>query len=177
MKEKKNKLRFLVQSALFASLLSLLCPWVIPIGTVGITLATMLLLTLALSQKPVVALTVTAVYLAIGALGLPVFSHFTGGFSAFLSPSGGFLIGYLPFVAIPTLTKGRIQRLWVRISSVVAGHLVLYMLGAAFFAAVCQVSLREAFILSVLPFLLPDAIKATLAVYAARLLERRKALL
>ena len=173
MRKNKARIQFLTTSAIAAALLSLLCPFVLPIGTLGITLATMVLLLCAMTLRPSVAITATALYLALGAIGLPVFSHFTGGFAAFTSPSGGFLVGYLPFVSIVALITSRVRGLFARIASLFAAHLVLYLIGSAVFAAVSHTSLGEAVALSVLPFLLPDAIKAAIGLYLATVISRR----
>ena len=39
-----------------------------------------------------------ASYIAVGSLGLPVFSAFKGGIQVVLGPTGGFLFGFLAFV-------------------------------------------------------------------------------
>lgn len=172
MRKNKAKLRFLALTSLFAATLSLLCPWTVPIGSVGITLATCLLLTFSWSLPITVSLTASFVYLALGAIGIPIFSHFTGGFAAFTSPSGGFLIGYLPFVAIAALAR-RSDAIAAKILSALAAHLALYAVGCAVFAAVGEFSLTEAVTLSVLPFLIPDIIKTVIALYLSRLVKRR----
>ena len=100
---KNNRIRFLTRCALFAAILAVVSPFVIPIGQVGITLATLVLLFMSLALKPSETITATALYLSLGAVGLPVFSHFQGGIATFVAPSGGFLLGYLPFVTILSL--------------------------------------------------------------------------
>ena len=170
----RNRAKMLTTSALFAALLAVTCPFVLPLGAIGITLATAVLLFLSLTVKPGEAIIATSLYLALGAIGLPVFSQFTGGIGAFVAPSGGFLIGYLPFVAITALAKRHTSRALAMSLAIIAAHLVLYALGATVFALNASCSLAKAITLTVLPFLLPDAVKALLATYLARLTASRR---
>ena len=41
----------------------------------------------------------TGIYLLLGAVGLPVFSGYQGGFSRLVGPTGGYLVGYI-FIAL-----------------------------------------------------------------------------
>lgn len=169
----KGRTRSLTLSALFAALLAIACPFVIPVGTVGITLATAVLLFAALTAKPSEAITATALYLALGAIGIPVFSHFTGGVGAFLAPSGGFLIGYLPFVAIVALVNKRSQNTLILALATIAAHLALYLIGCSVFLFTTDRTLTEALAITVLPFLIPDALKAAITLPLSRLTHSR----
>lgn len=170
---KRHRAIFLARAALFAAILAVVCPFVIPIGAIGITAASAVLLFFALTVKPAEAITATALYLTLGAVGLPVFSYFTGGFAAFTSPSGGFLIGYLPFVAIASGVANRAPSATRAILAVSLSHVALYAVGTVFFILTTNTSLPEALTLCVLPFLLPDAVKAVLAVSLSRLTRAR----
>lgn len=41
------------------------------------------------------------IYLAIGFIGLPVFSGFTGGIGKVAGPTGGYMIGFLFMIPLP----------------------------------------------------------------------------
>ena len=172
MRQQRKQIRFLAVAALLTSLLAILSPWTVPIGPVGITLATFALLTVALFAPWQLALTATTVYLSLGAIGLPIFSQFTSGITQLASPNGGFLIGYLPFVMIASLTRYAKKPL-IKLLILTFAHIALYAVGGTVFALTLHLSFREALTLSVLPFLLPDAIKAVLAYYTASLLKKR----
>ena len=168
---KNNRIRFLTRCALFAAILAVVSPLVIPIGQVGITLATLVLLFMSLTLKPSEAITATALYLSLGAVGLPVFSHFQGGIAAFVAPSGGFLSGYLPFVILLSLTTKFSRKPLVRILGIVLSHLTLYAIGTVFFAITTSTPLIEALLVTVLPFIIPDALKVILALYLAKMIR------
>lgn len=174
MKQRRKKLRWLSESAMMAAVLALLSPWSIPIGPVPCTLATLALFLVASISRVSVAASATAVYLLLGAVGLPIFSSFGGGFGVFVSATGGFLWSYLPAAIIVSLfakkEKGRAILLPL---GMVAATLLIDTTGLLWFAFVTDATLSEAILSAVLPFLLPDAVKIAAASLIACLLKRR----
>ena len=79
MTDRSRMLRRLVTSAVFAALLSVACPLTVPIGAIPVTLATLFLFLCGGLLGPVEGLLSVLVYVAIGAVGVPVFSGFRGG--------------------------------------------------------------------------------------------------
>ncbi len=69
----------------------LLPPIMIPVVGVEFTLQTAVIILIGLILKPLDAFISVALYLLIGALGIPVFSGKAGGFQPFLGPTAGFL--------------------------------------------------------------------------------------
>lgn len=90
------RLRFLILAALFAALTAVGSLIKIPLpGTLLVfTLQTFFVFLAGLLLPPRYAMASQAVYIAVGLLGLPVFST-GGGFSYVLAPSFGFLIGFI----------------------------------------------------------------------------------
>ncbi len=110
-------------------------------------------------------------YLLLGAVGAPVFAGFSGGVSALLGPTGGYLIGFL-FTALSVgLAVGRWGRkLPVLILSMALGILLCYTFGTAWFIYVYSrnsgpIGLGTALAWCVLPYLIPDAVKIALAAF------------
>ena len=88
----KNQISYF---AIFTSLL-VIFSWIsipLPIG-VPITLQTFGIFLISLIFRKN-AWKVLTLYLALGAIGLPVFSNFTGGIGIIFGPTGGFLFGFL----------------------------------------------------------------------------------
>ncbi len=109
-------------------------------------------------------------YLALGAIGLPVFHSFTGGIGVFVGPTGGYLIGFiftgLIFWLITDRTKDRLVGFIV---ASILGILACYAFGTAWFVALSlgqnnSVSILSVLTMCVFPFLLPDGLKITLAI-------------
>ena len=67
----------------------------IPLGPVPFTLQTLVIAMLPVALGGRDAVVTVALYLLLGALGLPVFSGFSGGIAALVGPTGGFLWGFL----------------------------------------------------------------------------------
>ncbi len=114
------------------------------------------------------------VYLLLGAVGLPVFSGFTGGIGHMLGATGGYIIGFL----FSALVMWLIERLHGRginslVISMAAGLLTCYAFGTAWFMAVYarstgSIGVMTALAWCVLPYVIPDAAKIMLAAAMTR---------
>jgi biotin transport system substrate-specific component len=158
------KLRPMVYAAVFAALLCVLSPFVIPIGPIPLSLATFAIYLAATVLDWKYASLAVLLYVLIGITGVPVFSGFTGGFQKLVGPTGGFLIGYI-LCALSTglLLKKRESKKWLYPAAMVIGTVVLYTLGTLWFMLLTQSTLSSALMLCVVPFLPGDAIKIVLA--------------
>lgn len=163
------KIRNMVLSGLFAALLAI-CGWIsLPLGSLRFTLQTfglfLALLTLGGKWGSVTVL----VYLALGAMGLPIFSGFQGGIGVLLGPTGGCLFGFmltaLLFWLAESLLPGKIH---VKISMLILGLVVCYLVGWLWY---CRFGPMN-FFLWCLPYLLPDGIKLVLAVILSQRLRK-----
>ncbi len=108
-------------------------------------------------------------YVLLGAAGLPVFAHFTGGVGILFGTTGGYIIGFLfsaaLYWAFERLLTGR-QAL--QLAVLVAGLLLCYAFGTAWFMVLYAqqsgpVGLGTALGWCVLPFVIPDLVKLALA--------------
>ena len=118
-----------------------------------------------------------AVYLFMGAIGLPVFHGFTAGPGVIMSSTGGYLLGFvlmgLVYWGVTYLGK---DRLWSRISGMVFGMSVCYGMGTCWFMlwytdGISAASFAAALGICVVPFIIPDIIKILLALWAASKIE------
>lgn len=76
--------------------------------------------------------TAIALYLGVGALGVPVFAEFKGGVEWFTSSSGGFLIGFVPTAAFAGIMAERTKQQFFRYFIIFLGsHLLLLLFGFA----------------------------------------------
>ena len=104
----------------------------------------------------------TAIYVLLGAIGVPVFANFTGGFGQFATPTGGFLISF-PLIALAVgigLEKAKVPGL---IIGLIVGIGLNYLCGMIVFTFVTSTNMLAAFTACVLPFLPTDILKAVLA--------------
>jgi len=114
-------------------------------------------------------LAASALYLAIGALGLPVFAAGSHGTGVLLGATGGYLIGFVLASAI----IGRLAELgWDRslvgsIGAMLIGSAAIYAIGVPWLAVTyLDGDLSQAIEVGLLPYLLWDAVKLTLAAVA-----------
>ncbi len=112
-------------------------------------------------------------YLALGAIGVPVFAGFAGGFWHLLGPTGGYLISY-PFaaavagLAFPIVAAApRWRAVAVATAAGLLGLAAIYALGTAWLALELQLSLGTAIAQAVLPFVVVDIAKIALAALVA----------
>lgn len=160
----------LTMAALYTAVFCILAPHTLylPFSPVGITLGSFLLYLTGLLLGPKLGCVSTCLYLCIGFVGLPVFSGYTAGVGVLFGPTGGFLLGYLPCVAIVGgfLGKaGRKKGIAFFVTGMIVGTLVLYAVGTLWFCFFYGdgASLKEATVACVLPFLPFDAMKIVLA--------------
>ncbi len=158
----------LTSVAVMTALLSVLAPLVIPVGPIPLSLATLILsLYLFIFPKKEV-LCATALYLALGTVGVPVFSGFSGGFSRLAGPTGGYLLGYLLFVllgsSLISLSKG--NKLLSALS-LLGATLLLYGVGTFWFSLITSSSPVGAISLCVFPFIPGDILKIILTLLLA----------
>ncbi len=157
---KKLKLYNQLVAALLAALLAVISPFSVPIGAIPLTLATLGVYLAAVIGGAGFGTLAVAVYLMLGAVGLPVFSGFIGGVQAFLAPTGGFLLGYLPCTA--AIGIGLRIGNYTRVScllSLLAGTIILYGCGVLGFMYATDTPFLAAVAACCLPFLAGDAIK------------------
>ncbi len=109
------------------------------------------------------------VYVLLGAVGLPVFSGFKGGIGVLLNTTGGYIIGFV-FSALVmwAFEKSFGKKTWALILSMVLALAVCYAFGTVWFMIVYAknvgaVGLSAVLGWCVIPFIIPDLAKITLA--------------
>ena len=173
----KSKLTYLLPVPLFsaiicvASAISIPTPIPFTLQTLGIFLALLILG----SGRGFAA---TLLYIAIGAVGLPVFSGFSGGLGHIAGISGGFILGFIPLCLAYTalrliLGDGGIFKRWL----IAALSLIpLYAFGILYHCVFFTDGAPGARLLTValynLPLILPDFIKAFVAALISARLKR-----
>lgn len=118
-----------------------------------------------------------ALYLALGAVGLPVFAGFSGGPGYMMGPTGGYIVGFVLSALLMWLAESLFGKsMPVLITSMIAGLIVCYAFGTAWFMTVYtkntgDIGLAAALSWCVIPYIIPDVIKIVLAAAACRRLR------
>lgn len=170
------RLKMLIIVALFSGLIGVLAQISIPlpfnlVPITGQTLAIGLAGTIIGSKHSTYA---TILYVIMGAIGIPVFSNFKAGLSAILSPTGGFIIGFIPTAFVIGYI---IERFSLKVSIAfianVIGMLITLFFGTVWYKFSMTVEWGVAFASTFYPFLLVGIIKAYMAANLGVLIRKR----
>lgn len=168
----------LVLISVSAALITI-CSWIsIPLGPVPFTLQTLGILAVMLTVGGRRGTIAILVYLALGAVGVPVFAGFKGGIMSFIGPTGGFLIGFvfgaLVYWLLEKLFLKKLMTTTVKtwifgMLGFVVFEVVMYIVGVIWFMTVYAaqtgpVGLATVMSWCVIPFIIPDIVKMVVAV-------------
>lgn len=151
----------------------------IPVGSAGvpITLQTFAVMLAGCVLGPVRGFAAATVYLALGAVGLPVFAEHSSGIGVFTGPSGGYLLAFPlaaalgGFLVAYVARERRTRALVVFACSIAASILVIHPLGILGMSLHFDVTLREAATWDV-PFWLGDFVKTAMVAMIAAEVHR-----
>ena len=100
--------------------------------------------------------TATLIYILLGAIGLPVFSNFTGGWQCLIGPTGGFILSFPIMAYVIGLSSSLLLGMFF-------GTALNFACGIAMFCLVTESSFAVGFTTCVLPFIPLTIIKWILA--------------
>lgn len=167
----------LVLISVSAALITI-CSWIsIPLGPVPFTLQTLGILAVMLTAGGRRGTIAILVYLALGAVGVPVFAGFKGGIMSFVGPTGGFLIGFviaaLVYWLLEKLFLKKLMTTTVRtwifgLLGFLVFEIVMYIVGVIWFMTVYAAQTGPVGLMTVLgwcviPFIIPDLVKMAVA--------------
>lgn len=166
---KKIKTSDIATVSLGAALMCI-CSWIQFPSAVPFTLQTFAVFFIATALGFKKSLAATAVYILLGAVGLPVFAGFQGGIGALMGATGGFILAFIPASAIVSLSCEKFGKGLVSASLFCfVGLLFCYIAGSLWYSFVYGGgNLISGFFVCVLPFIIPDIAKILLAVTVSR---------
>lgn len=161
-----TRTRWMTHVALTTAVLCVLGPLSLPIPIspvpISLTQFAIYLAIYALDQKG--AVVAVLLYLALGAVGLPVFSGFAGGFAKLAGPTGGYLIGFVFLALIGGFVVNKYPKNRVLQGiAFVLGNLAIYVFGTAWLTISAHMTFMAALMVGVVPYLVFDVIKLALA--------------
>jgi biotin transport system substrate-specific component len=148
----------------------------LPFTPVPLSLQNFAVLLVGLILGPAAGFSALALYLAEGAMGLPVLTtHGPGGLAQILGPSGGYLLSY-PFVAAATgwaFRSIRLSSAYTRAAlACVLGTAILFACGSLWLAQTLHVSAPAVWTMAVAPFLPGEIVKIVAAAGLATSIAR-----
>lgn len=169
-----------IASVAMMTALIVVCSWIyIPVGNIPVTLQTFAVCTAVgvLGMKK--GTLAVVVYLVLGVVGLPVFSFFKGGIGALFSATGGYALGFvfLAFIA-GFITRKSGRKISVMIFGFSIGLVACYLFGSLWFMFVYMKNTGNVGFLTVLttcvlPYIIPDIIKVTIAAVVSKAVRKR----
>ena len=170
---RRGKTYRMAMTALMAAVTCVLAPMAIPIGPVPISftnLAIYLSLYLLGWKRGTVSY---LVYVLIGAVGVPVFSGFTGGLGKLAGATGGYIVGFIPMAVIAGLVIDRYRNRGLQLAGMIVGTAVCYAFGTAWYCLIGNIPPAAALGACVLPFIPFDFGKMVLAMAAGPMIRSR----
>jgi biotin transport system substrate-specific component len=168
--------RAIVLALIGTVLLTLSAKIQVPFWPVPMTMQTFVVLVLGMAYGWRLAGATVLLYLAQGAIGLPVFAA-GGGIAYFAGPTAGYLVGFLlAAVAVGWLAEHGWDRSPLRtLAAMLIGTVIIFACGIAWLSTLIGVA--RAVGAGLVPFLLGEAVKIALATailpFAWRFLQRR----
>jgi len=164
MPARNQRTQQLVLAALFAALTAVCAQISLPIPPVPASLSLFAVFLGGAVLGPAYAALSIGGYVAMGAIGLPVFAGFRGGPNVLFGPTGGYLLGYILCAAAVGALSRRVQRTVPARFAVMALCLPLcYIPGVLHMMLITRADALTAAISGVLAFLPGDLAKALLA--------------
>lgn len=171
----KSKAYPIVLVGVFVAIISI-CAWIsIPMVPIPITLQILGVFITASILGAKLGTVSIIIYILLGAVGLPVFSNFTGGFGILLSPTGGFIIGFIfTALTIGIITSFK-NSILTNTLAMLLGLLLCYTFGTVWYCIYANVDFITAVLICVVPFLIGDAVKiATASILVTKLKKHIK---
>lgn len=173
---KRFKTNDLVYMA-FGAVLIAICSWISIPTTVPFTMQTFAVFFVLFVLGGKRGTLSILVYVLLGAMGAPVFAQFTSGPGILLGSTGGYIVGFLLMgILYCWMIRFLGKKFWTEILAMVAGMIVLYSFGTAWYMLVYtqangNIGLATVLAWCVIPFIIPDLIKLGLAFILARRLS------
>ena len=164
----------MTRAALMAAFTAVAAQISIPLEPVPFTLQVLAVVLTGLLLGPRYGALAMAVYVLVGAVGVPVFAGFRGGLGVLFGDTGGYLLAYPLAAAVAGLAARSAAGASRRRRGLIVGFLwgsgalaVIYALGATWLAVLAGLSPAAAVAAGVLPFVPFDLIKVGLAALVA----------
>ncbi|WLV24908.1 biotin transporter BioY [Aciduricibacillus chroicocephali] len=174
MSDQQKRLREIIVCALFVAITGILAQVSIPVPPVpftGQTLAVGLTATIIGSRLGTFSM---IGYMALGAVGVPVFSSFSAGLQTIVGQTGGFIIGFIPAAFIIGFILERTKfSIPMAIIANVIGMFVTLGFGVIQLKYVADLSWAAAFAGGVTPFIPLGLVKAVLAAWIGIIVRKR----
>ncbi|MBQ6552948.1 MAG: biotin transporter BioY [Clostridia bacterium] len=177
----ERRIKGAVEIALAAVLITV-CSWItVPIPSVPFTLQIFGVYAAIFTLGGLKGTLSVALYIALGLVGVPVFSGFKPGLPALLGPTGGYIWGFLLSALFCWLAEAVLIKKPTALKTLAAAFaslLLCYAFGTGWFVYVYTrntggIGVWTALTLCVLPYIIPDVLKILGAYKLAQIVKKR----
>lgn len=168
-----RKARNLAVAGLCTAFLAVIAPLSIMIGPISLTLSVLGVFFAGAMLTPGWAAASVLAYIALGAVGLPVFANVTGGVQVLVGLTAGYLWMYPAMAALVSWVCARTNGVLFRLLGILAAQAACYLVGTAWFVFSSGTEPAAALAVCVFPFVLPDFLKGAFALALAGAIRRR----
>ena len=166
----KEKMHNMISAAIFAGIMAILSQFTFPVGPVPITLQSFVCALAGGVLGHRWGAVSIGVWLILGLMGIPVLTMGKTGAGIFISPVGGYYLGFLVMAWVSGFRPAEKGHFLRQVSAAVLGLLGCYALGTAWFIGYFHFGLGKemplwtALTMTVFPFVAFDFIKVVLGV-------------
>lgn len=178
----KIKTSMLVKTAIFVALMVVGAYISVPFGVISFTLQTLFCMMAGMVLGKGYGALSQAIYALLGLIGIPVFTGFTGGLGKVLTPSFGFILGFILMAFVVGFVREKLgggQSFVKGLVSCLAGTIALYLVGLPYMYIIMNyvmgvtTGIEALMAAGLIPFLLPDAIKIIVSGILGEILRNR----
>ncbi|MDD7796303.1 biotin transporter BioY [Clostridium sp. 'White wine YQ'] len=157
-----------------AAILAVLSQFSIPLpfSAVPLTLQVPAVILISIIFKPKQSFLSVLVFLLLGAIGLPVFASFHGGFNIIVGPTGGYLLGFLIMPLIISNVASSTNTILIFILTYIALAFD-YLVGVLQLSLVAHLSVTAALAAGLYPFIVKDIIVVFITILLGLNIKRR----
>ena len=167
----RNKFHYMSGAALFAGIMAVLSQFAFPVGAVPVTLQTFVCAFAGGVLGWKWGAVSISVWLLLGALGVPILTMGKAGVGIFLSPVGGYYIGFILMAGFSGIYLKEKSRFFTQGVFALLGLILCYALGTVWFMMYFSLGLGKgmplwtALTMTVFPFIGFDLIKVAAGVF------------
>lgn len=168
----KSNTKMLIFAALFTAVICVFSQIAVPTPILPITLQIFGVCLCGYLLGARFSLLSVLCYIALGAIGLPVFYGFQGGAHHLFNLTGGFIFGFLP-LAFCTGISHKLKKDVFKILFGIIGVLICHVIGVIQFSLISANGIMASFCVASLPFLTKDIPLCIAAFYLTKLINKR----
>ena len=170
----KLKSRDMVMIGLAAAMMAVFSQisFPLPFSSVPITLQVFGVVIISMILDKKCSTIAMIIFTLVGAIGLPVYSNFSGGVGILFGPTGGYIFGFIFMAFIVSFFKDNKNKIVVFLGAYL-GMAVEYLLGLIQLKIVLGLNLQQTLIAGLYPFIIKDIIMVAIAVTVGMMVSKR----